>query len=202
MHKAIQNIWAVGRNYADHAKELGQEVPKEPLIFLKAGSCAHWEAPIPLPLHSEDVHFELELALCFNSRLEFDAAGLALDLTARDVQQKLKAQGQPWTLAKSFKASCPLSNFIDLPQQLPHFHLELRVNQQLRQQGHTSQLIFDFEILRQFVLAHFPVQEGDLLLTGTPAGVGPLKAGDQLQAIARSELGHEIEKHWHIVSGN
>ncbi len=201
MNRTIQNIWAVGRNYVDHAKELGHEVPKEPLVFLKAGSSAHWGEQIPLPLHSRDVHFELELALRFNSSLELDAAGLALDLTARDVQQRLKAEGQPWTLAKSFKASCPLSEFVELPQHLPHFQLELKVNQQLRQVGHTSQLIFNFEVLRRFVLAHFPVQEGDLLLTGTPAGVGPLKVGDQLQARAQSDLGHQINRCWQVVQG-
>src|SRR5207253_2770887 len=108
----IRNIWAIGRNYAEHAKELGNEVPSEPLIFLKAGSTAVFNTvEFAIPTWATDVHHEVELALKFNDQLKIDKAAVALDLTERSLQQKLKAKGSPWTLAKSFTNSCPLSDF-------------------------------------------------------------------------------------------
>lgn len=201
MKNNISNIWAVGRNYREHAKELDNEVPtKQPLIFLKAGSCAHHDQLITLPSLSNEIHYELELALRFGQDLQFEAAGLALDLTARDIQKELKTQGHPWTLAKSFRESCPLSEFVNVPPEIPHFDFELQVNGQTRQKGKTHEMIFNFEVLRIFILEHFPVRPGDLLLTGTPTGVSILKAGDHLEAFARSELNHEIITQWVVSS--
>src|SRR3989338_8387796 len=106
----IRNIWSIGRNYAEHAKELGNEVPAEPLIFLKAGSSAVLNsADFSLPSWATDIHHEVELALQFNDQLEISKAAVALDLTERTLQSKLKAKGSPWTLAKSFTNSCPVS---------------------------------------------------------------------------------------------
>lgn len=191
----IQNIWAVGRNYAEHAKELGNEVPTEPLVFLKAGSCATLAAKeIHLPSWATDIHHEVELALQFDENLQIDEACVALDLTERTKQAQLKAKGQPWTLAKSFKEACPLSSFFPVNdlQDLKNLEILFKVNGDLRQKGNTNQMIFSLESLVDFVRQHFPVMPGDLLLTGTPSGVGPLKAGD----VAEAEIVGKITHKW------
>src|SRR5688572_19799974 len=108
----IRNIWAVGRNYAEHAKELGNKAPLEPLIFLKAGSSAFFGAEISLPPWTQEVHHEIEMALQFGEDLNLISYGLALDLTERKIQNQLKANGHPWTLAKSFSNACPISRFV------------------------------------------------------------------------------------------
>lgn len=189
----IRNIWAVGRNYADHAKELGNDVPTEPMIFLKAGSCAFFGPEISLPSWSQEVHHEIELALKFDQNLEISHFGLALDLTERKLQNHLKSNGQPWTLAKSFTAACPLTQFhkVGHLNSLKNLPIALNVNGQVRQLGSTQHMIFPLEKLVDFVKAHFPVCPDDLLLTGTPAGVGPLFRGDRLVAQLGSLIHHE-----------
>ncbi|QDK37128.1 fumarylacetoacetate hydrolase family protein [Bdellovibrio sp. NC01] len=190
----IQNIWAVGRNYADHAKELGNEVPTSPLVFLKAGSCATLAAKeIHLPEWGKDIHHEMELALQFDENLQIDEACIALDLTERTKQAELKAKGSPWTLAKSFKEACPLSSFFPVAdlEDLKNLELIFKVNGQVKQQGNTNQMIFTLEKLIDFVRQHFPVMPGDLLLTGTPAGVGPLKSGDTVEAEIVGKITHK-----------
>lgn len=189
----IQNIWAVGRNYADHAKELGNEVPTEPMIFLKAGSTATLGSKeIILPEWAQDVHHEVELALQFDENLQIDEACIALDLTERAKQNQLKAKGHPWTLAKSFTGSCPLSGFFPVAdlEELKDLEIILKVNGETRQAGRTSQMIFSLENLIEYVRKHFPVQPGDLLLTGTPAGVGPIRSGDTLEAEIKGKAKH------------
>lgn len=197
------NIWAVGRNYSDHAKEMGATVPSKPMIFLKAGSTALTDDSVKLWRGSNDIHHEVEIALRFGSfgrgpggDLKFDAAALALDLTARDLQTKLKADGHPWTLAKSFIASCPMGPTIEISNEVPHFEFEFSVNGSVRQHGNTEDMVFGFEDLRRYCLECFPVQPGDWLLTGTPSGVGRLLPGDIGQAWMRSSLGHESQMHW------
>jgi acylpyruvate hydrolase len=178
----IRNVWAVGRNYADHAKELGNAVPTEPLIFLKAGSSVVQKDVVTLPAWSQEVHHEVELALQFDGNLQIHRAAVALDLTERHFQNILKAKGSPWTLAKSFTQSCPLSPFFDVNslEELKSLELSLTVNGELRQKGNTSQMIFSLEQQIDYVRDHFPVCPGDLLLTGTPSGVGVLRRGDVL----------------------
>lgn len=181
----IRNIWAVGRNYVEHAKELGNEVPTEPLVFLKAGSCASvGSETIALPLGKTEIHHEVELGLEFDQELKIGRACIALDLTDREKQNLLKAKGQPWTLAKSFKGACPLSDFFKVENisELRSLDITLTVNGLIRQQGNTSQMIFPIERIIQFVIENFPVVPGDLLLTGTPSGVGPLQKGDLVEA--------------------
>ena len=184
----IPNIWAVGRNYADHAKELGNQVPAvagEPMIFLKAGSGALGnEATFHLPKFTQDIHHEVEIALRFDAQMKFSHVTVSIDLTAREVQNKLKSQGHPWTLAKSFRESCLLGPIVPLT---PAMHLQnldfsLKVNGQIRQNGNTKDMIHNIEKLRQYIVERFPVVEGDFLLTGTPAGVAALKTGDLLEA--------------------
>ena len=189
----IQNIWCVGRNYAEHAKELGNEIPTEPLIFLKAGSTATLsQKDLYLPSWIEEVHHEVELGLQFDKNLQISHGCIALDLTDRAKQSSLKAKGQPWTLAKSFKQACPLSPFFPVKEieELKNLDISLKIQGELRQQGNTRQFIFSLEQLLDFVRQQFPVMPGDLLLTGTPAGVGPIKKGDVLEAEIQGKMKH------------
>ena len=198
----IRNIWAVGRNYKKHAEEMGAAIPAEPMVFLKAGSSATFQRDVPLFSRSTDLHHELEIALRFGStpdadgRLQFDGAAVGIDFTARDIQAELKKNSHPWTLAKSFRYSCPLSAFVALPAKIPHFKFELTVNGEVRQKGDTHDMIFDFETLRRYVYDNFPVEPGDLLLTGTPEGVSAVKPGDKASAGFKSEGGHEVRMEW------
>jgi acylpyruvate hydrolase len=193
----IRNIWAVGRNYADHAKELGNKIPTEPIVFLKAGSCAFYGPEISLPPWTLEVHHEIELAGQFGEDLSLSSFGLALDLTERKIQNHLKSKGQPWTLAKSFLGSCPISQFIPLKNldELKNLPISLEINGEVKQQGTTADMIFPLEHLIDFIKVHFPVCPGDLLLTGTPAGVGPIRRGDEITA----HLGSHIKHRWNVV---
>jgi 2-keto-4-pentenoate hydratase/2-oxohepta-3-ene-1,7-dioic acid hydratase in catechol pathway len=153
------------------------------MIFLKSGSSVvPNEGRIRLPKFSSDIHHECELAFRFDEQLRLSEMTLALDLTARDAQAKLKANGHPWTLAKSFKASCPIGPFVQAPADVQNIRFVFRVNGEMRQSGHSADMIHSVERLRSFVIERFPVVPGDLLLTGTPKGVSALNAGDRLEA--------------------
>ncbi len=184
----IRNVWAVGRNYADHAAEMKSEVPKTPMIFLKAGTTCNSDRLIRLPKWSKEVHYELEIAFRFDQNLGFTDMTLALDLTARDAQTEAKSKGSPWTLAKSFTGSCPLGEWISLQdlKDANELSFELIKNGKPVQAARADQMIFKPEVLRTYVRNYFPVVEGDVLLTGTPAGVGPLTSGDGLEATLRA----------------
>ncbi len=198
------NIWAVGRNYANHAKELGNDIPKTPLIFLKAGSTLSTSQKILLPSWSKDVHHEIELILQIGANSKITQVGLALDLTERAAQAEAKKMGLPWTMAKSFKNSTPISAMVDFESNetnlntLQNLELKLWVNDQLRQSGHTSQMIFKIPELIQYVQNIFPVEAGDLLLTGTPEGVGPLQHGDHVRAEIRGLSSGVISMDWDV----
>lgn len=187
---APTKIVCVGRNYRDHAKELGNEVPSEPLLFFKPPSSLL--APggtILLPKQSERVDFEGELAVVIGRRArglsrEEDLApyihgfSLANDVTARDLQKK---DGQ-WTRAKGFDTFCPLGPVVDTGITLDGgLTIETHVNGVLRQHGSTEDFIFSLPILLEYITAAMTLEPGDLLLTGTPAGVGPLEAGDLVE---------------------
>lgn len=191
------NIWAIGRNYADHAKELGNAVPQDMVVFLKAGSCL--QAPgksLSFPSPIQSLHHEVELGLILGPDLEVDAATVAVDFTDRDLQSKLKKEGLPWTLAKSFRGSCAAAPPIAVRSisELAHLPLKLWVNDQLRQNGNTSDMIFSVEKILSHVRTHFPVLPGDLILTGTPAGVAAVTHGDVL----RVEITSLTSAQWEI----
>lgn len=196
-----QNIWAVGRNYADHAKEMKAEVPKEPFFFLKAGSCLETSSQIHLPAWSNDVHHELEVAFWLDENLQFSHLTLALDLTARDAQSVAKAKGLPWTQAKSFKGACPIAPWISLNdiQSLDSISLILSKNKQIVQNGRLSDTIFKPDALLNYVKNFFPVEPYDVILTGTPEGVGPLKSGDMLEAHLLNENREILACHWDVI---
>ncbi|KAJ8387117.1 hypothetical protein AAFF_G00160570 [Aldrovandia affinis] len=190
-----RKIVCVGRNYADHAKELNNAVPTEPVLFLKPPSAYVREgSPILVPAYSSNLHHEVELgvvigtggtAIARASAMDHVAGyALCLDMTARDVQDACKAKGLPWTLAKAFDTSCPVSEFVPR-ERIPDpgdVRLWLRVNGQLRQEGNTAQMIFPVPYLISYVSAIMTLEEGDLILTGTPAGVSSVREHDELQA--------------------
>jgi acylpyruvate hydrolase len=196
----IRNIWSVGRNFQDHAEEMKADIPSQPLIFLKAGSCATvGSREIWLPYWAKNVHFELELALRFDSFLRLKEACLALDLTERSLQEEAKKQGLPWTLSKSFEEACPMSPpflFSSL-ENLKKKPYRIWVNKELRQEAYAENMIFSLEYLIDHVQEFFPVCPGDFLLTGTPKGVGSLEKGDHVQVQMEGEITHNWIVHQH-----
>jgi acylpyruvate hydrolase len=190
----IRNIWAVGRNFADHAKEMNAEIPTKPMIFLKAGSCASVNSTeIVLPHWTEEVHHEVELALKFSPYMHIIDGAIALDLTERKLQTEAKKNGHPWTLSKSFSESCPVSASFSIKQLelLDKLSIKLWVNDELKQEGSFADWIFKPKDLIAYLMEHFPVCGGDLLLTGTPSGVGPLRRGDKVVAEIPGEIRHQ-----------
>lgn len=188
-------IICVGRNYVDHAKELSNPVPSEPLIFMKPDTALlRQNQDFYHPDFSEDVHHECEVVYRISregkyikakfARTYIDGIGLGIDFTARDLQAKAKAKGHPWTLAKMFNNSAPVSNLLD-PTGFPDWEalrFELQLNGEVRQKGFTGDMIFNIETLIEFVSQFITLKKGDLIFTGTPAGVGPVKPGDHLIA--------------------
>ena len=208
VHLPLGKIVCVGRNYAEHARELNNPVPDQPLLFIKpATSAVHLTRPISLPRDKGAVHFETELAVLIGRPLtnvsasDAEAAilgyGLALDLTLRDLQSELKKQGQPWERAKSFDGACPLSPFVPVDQ-LPRDHLTftLDINQQRRQTGDTRDMLNPILLLIAHMSSYFTLLPGDVILTGTPSGVGPLEPGQTLSF----ELEQALFVETHVVN--
>ncbi len=188
-------IWAIGRNYTDHAQEMKAEVPKRPLVFIKSFNCLTTQNQIQLPDFSQDIHHEIEVAVELSPKLKPQRIALALDLTARDEQSIAKKNGEPWTLAKSFKGSCPISPWIDYKDDawFENLSFHLKINQQLRQMGKTKDMIFKLPTLIDYLSQHFPLEPNDIILTGTPAGVAALKAKDQIEADLSSQIFWRLE---------
>ena len=188
-------IIAIGRNYAEHAKELNNPVPTTPVIFLKHDTALLKDnKPFYHPDFSTDVHYELEVVLkvCkegkhiaekFASNY-YDEIGLGIDFTARDIQSKNKEKGLPWELAKAFDSSAPVSIFLPKTdfENLYNLNFELKVNGEQRQNGYTKDLLFSFEKIISFVSQYITLKKGDLIFTGTPEGVGKVNKGDKLEA--------------------
>lgn len=188
-------IVCVGRNYAAHAAEMGAPRPVEPMLFLKPPSALTGPTePIVLPTFSQDVHHEVELVVRVGQRLKraslaaartaIGEAGVGLDLTARDLQAAAKAAGHPWAVAKGFDGSAPLGPFFRVADaaELRDLELELTVNGAPRQSAKTSAMLWPVEELLAFISHRFTLEPGDLVFTGTPEGVGPLRAGDRVRA--------------------
>ncbi|MES2419494.1 MAG: fumarylacetoacetate hydrolase family protein [Bacteroidota bacterium] len=188
-------IIAIGRNYAAHAKELNNEVPTKPVIFLKPDTAVLKDnKPFYIPDFSSDIHFELEVVLkiCKEGKHiaekfaanYYDEIGLGIDFTARDIQNQHKEKGLPWELAKAFDNSAAISNFTPKSNfaDLYNLNFELKINKETRQNGHTSNLLFSFEKIIAFVSQYITLKKGDLIFTGTPQGVGQIKPGDHLAA--------------------
>ena len=182
----------IGRNYRDHASELNNPVPTKPLVFMKPPSALLVNnKPFYYPAFSQDIHYEVEVILKITKNGRhvqpefasgyYQEVGLGIDFTARDVQDELKSKGHPWELAKAFDHSAVVSTFLPIeafdPQALS-FHLTK--NGEMVQQGNTADLIFGFDYLITYTSQFFKLQMGDLIFTGTPAGVGPVQIGDKL----------------------
>ncbi|XP_037576051.1 acylpyruvase FAHD1, mitochondrial [Dermacentor silvarum] len=190
-----RKIICVGRNYKEHAEELGHAVPKEPLLFMKPPTAYITEGQsIMIPRDCEELDHEVELGVVVGRRgsairaeeaLDYVAGYVvALDMTDRQLQRQCQAQGHPWERAKGFDTSCPVGQF--LPKESvsdPHaLTLWCKVNGQQRQKGSTSHMLFTIQQLLEAASARFTLEPGDLLLTGTPSGVGPVHAGDVVEA--------------------
>ncbi|MBL7545813.1 MAG: fumarylacetoacetate hydrolase family protein [Bdellovibrionaceae bacterium] len=179
------SVWCVGRNYSEHAKELGNSIPDKPLFFLKSSATVHHGTTMAYPDGILSLHHELELAFRFDQHLRLSHIALALDLTDRQRQNELKAKGEPWTLAKSFKNACPISPWIPFDSN-ENYSFELYINEQKKQAADQSLMIFKWPQLVSFLKLHFPLAEGDILLSGTPAGVGSIHRGDTLKSVLKN----------------
>ncbi|MFA6468098.1 MAG: fumarylacetoacetate hydrolase family protein [Bacteroidota bacterium] len=189
----INNIFCVGKNYADHAKEMGGDVPKEPIIFLKPNSAVVQNGEsIIIPDYSKNIHHEIELTVLIGKKgknipqseaLSYIAGyGVGLDMTMRDRQAEAKKSGNPWSIAKGFDTSAPLSSFVEATSVPDPHNLEIRlsVNGTERQHSNTRHMIFRIDVLISFLSSIFTLEEGDVLYTGTPEGVGQVVRGDIL----------------------
>lgn len=188
-------VIAIGRNYAAHAKELNNPVPSVPVIFMKPDTAVLKDnKPFYIPEFSVDIHYELEVVLkiCKEGKHiqekfasgYFEEIGLGIDFTARDIQNHHKEKGLPWELAKSFDNSAAISHFVPKSkfENIYNIDFELKINQEIRQNGNTKNLLFSFEKIIAFVSQYITLKKGDLIFTGTPEGVGQVKQGDQLEA--------------------
>ena len=198
---SLTKVICVGRNYAAHARELDNPIPEEPLLFLKPPSAVcDLDQPVRVPRDRGAVHFEAELALLVGKpmrntppeavRASIAGVGLALDLTLRDLQSRLKAQGHPWERAKAFDGACPISPFLPtdrFPRDQP-IRYSLWIDETLRQQGDSALMLTPMEELVAFMSQQFTLEPGDVILTGTPEGVGPLEPGQALRLDLANKL--------------
>lgn len=193
-------IFCIGRNYAAHAQELHNEIPKEPVIFMKPKNALLLNNnPFYYPDFSVDIHYECELVLrvCKNGKQVrdkyasryYDQIGVGIDFTARDIQDSLKAAGLPWEKAKSFDHSAVVGKMIPIdPEKADrNFHFILKKNDQVVQEGDSSNMLFTFDQIFVHVSKYFTINIGDLIFTGTPAGVGRIQIGDHLEGFLENE---------------
>jgi 2-keto-4-pentenoate hydratase/2-oxohepta-3-ene-1,7-dioic acid hydratase in catechol pathway len=192
---AIGKIVCLARNYAEHARELGNQVPTEPVLFMKPATAVISDrATMWIPRYSRECHYEVELALLIGKTaravtpehaMEYLAGyGVAIDMTLRDVQERLKAMGLPWEVAKGFDGACPLSDFVEATKVTdPHgLTLRLSVNGEVRQNGTTADMILDVPQIIAHISNFFTLEPGDVILTGTPSGVGSVRPGESIEA--------------------
>lgn len=201
----VGKIVCLGRNYAEHIRELGNEIPDRPVLFIKpATSIIGAGGEVIIPAWSKECHHEAELAVLIGRRgkdlteaaaMESVAGyGVAIDLTLRDVQEELKKKGLPWEIAKGFDTACPLSDFIPAAR-VPDPHtlrISLRVNGEVRQDASTALMLRRIPRILREISAIFTLEEGDVVLTGTPAGVSAVRSGDRLEAAIETVGGIEV----------
>ncbi|GBL35065.1 acylpyruvase FAHD1, mitochondrial [Filimonas sp.] len=188
-------IFCVGRNYAEHAKELNNEVPTAPVIFMKPPTALLTDnEDFYYPNFTKDLHYECEIVLriCKNgrsvsekfARSYYNAMSVGIDFTARDLQQQQKEKGLPWEIAKAFDHSAVIGSWKSLTEEEKNkpFLFSLKKNTELVQEGNTEQLLYSFEKIIAYLSQFFTLNMGDLIFTGTPKGVGPVNIGDRLSA--------------------
>jgi acylpyruvate hydrolase len=193
-------IIAIGRNYAEHAKELNNPVPGVPVIFMKPETALLKDnKPFYHPDFSNDIHHEIEIVIKVSKEGKhisekfagnyFEEVALGVDFTARDIQSIHKEKGLPWELAKAFDSSAPVSKFLPKARfaDLHNLNFKLDVNEQTRQLGNTSFMLFSFEYILAFVSQYITLKKGDLIFTGTPQGVAKVNVGDRLEGYIEDE---------------
>ncbi len=192
-------IFGVGRNYAAHIEELNNERPDEPVIFTKPETALLTRnRPFYYPGFSKDIHFEVEvlLKICKVGKnidekfahTYYDEIGIGIDFTARDLQSEAKEKGLPWTIAKGFNDSAPISKFIPKKNfDLNKLQFSLTQNNEVKQQGDTGFMLFSFDYIISYLSKFFLLKKGDIIFTGTPKGVGPIQIGDKLEAFIQNE---------------
>tara|TARA_B100001093_G_scaffold49500_1_gene42039 strand:- start:176 stop:787 length:612 start_codon:yes stop_codon:yes gene_type:complete len=186
-------IICIGRNYLDHAKELGNKIPTSPLFFLKPDTAIQPKGhPFFIPDFSNNIHFEVELVLKISKNGKnidekfahkyYDEIGIGIDFTARDIQEDCKKNGLPWEKAKGFDGSAQISNeFINKKSlKLEDIHFTLNLNNSLMQKGNSKNMIFSFDQIISYISKYYTLRAGDLIYTGTPSGVGKVEIGDNL----------------------
>lgn len=192
---SVGKILCLGRNYADHAKEMHADVPERPVVFLKPSSgIIHDGEDITIPKLSREVHHEVELVVAIgktgkhisrkNANDFILGYGVGLDMTLRDLQNEAKDKGLPWSVAKGFDTSAPVSDIIpvSMVQQPSELEIRCKVNGVLRQSSGVDKMIFSVEDVISYLSTIFTLERGDLIFTGTPAGVGKVDSGDQIEA--------------------
>ncbi|XP_065071245.1 uncharacterized protein LOC135695944 [Rhopilema esculentum] len=201
--RICKKIVCVGRNYIEHVAELGNTVPEKPLIFLKPTTSflEEGQGNIKVPPGCSELHHEVELAIIIgkdgknieeaNAMNHVGGYALALDMTARNLQNDAKKKGIPWTLAKAWDTFCPISKFLpaDAVPNPQDVHLWLKVENQIRQDGNTKDMIFHIPKLINYISGVMTLNVGDVILTGTPSGVSPVKSGETIEA----GLGEQIK---------
>ncbi len=199
-------IFCVGRNYVDHAKELGNEVPDEPVIFMKPKSALlQPHTPFYYPEFSNELHYEGELVLriCKNGKYiperqankYYNAITVGIDFTARDLQADLKAKGLPWEKAKAWDNSAVVGSWVDMTPEILRnpINFSLKKNGEIVQKGLSSDMLFHFDEIIAHISTYFSINIGDLIFTGTPAGVGECVVGDVLEGMYEAERVFELE---------
>ncbi|MBQ0151407.1 MAG: fumarylacetoacetate hydrolase family protein [Chryseobacterium sp.] len=191
-------IICIGRNYSEHAKELGNAVPEQPVIFMKPDSAVLKGNDFYIPEFSDDVHYELEVVVKIckpgkyiqkaSAHKHYDEVGLGIDFTARDLQSNLKSKGLPWELAKGFDGSAVVSPFFKKEAfDLSALEFTLEKNKEAVQKGNTKDMLFSVDDIIAFVSQYFTLKKGDLIFTGTPKGVGKISENDVLEAYLGEE---------------
>ena len=193
-------IICIGRNYADHAKELGNEIPEEPVIFMKPKSALlQTHTPFYYPEFTNELHYECELVLRVSKNGKYiqerhasnyyNGITVGIDFTARDIQEECKKKGLPWEKAKAFDNSAAVGKFIDITPEFKknNVNFSLKMNKEEVQKGNSGQMIFNFESIIAHISNYFSLNIGDLIFTGTPAGVGECVVGDELEAFLEDQ---------------
>jgi 2-keto-4-pentenoate hydratase/2-oxohepta-3-ene-1,7-dioic acid hydratase in catechol pathway len=196
----FMKIFCVGRNFAEHAKELGNIIPDEPVIFMKPKSALlQSHTPFYYPEFTNELHYECELVLRISKNGKYiqekfaskyyDAVSVGIDFTARDIQNELKEKGLPWEKAKAWDNSAVVGKWIPLAniKNKKDINFGLYKNKELMQQGNSGQMIYDFDYLVSYISNYFSVNIGDLVFTGTPAGVGEVVVGDELECFIEDQ---------------
>ena len=190
----VPKIICVGRNYSEHIKEMKSTATMHPMIFLKtSNSIVHAPGPIRLPYYSDDVHYEVELLLLIGEEARnineeeakhiIAGVGVGIDLTARDIQADAKKGGKPWTEAKAFDDSAPISDFLSTLhfKRLDNLNIWLEINGERRQDGNTKDMIYSIPEIVSYISSVMTLEVGDIIFTGTPEGVGKLNSGDTIR---------------------